>query len=473
MGVRAGWVVAALTALTLAGCAAPEPPTKTVVVREVPPPTATVEGLIERHRLSGATVGFMLEDVDTGRPLISRMPETGFIPASTAKLATYLAALHILGPEHRFETTVRGSGAIEDGTLAGDLVLVGGGDPFLRAHGLLDLVRQLRRAGLHRVTGRFLVDGTGLPAGRHIHPDQPETADYNPGYGALAYDFNRVQRRWQATARPGTVTTWAVAPFAMALPGERPTGDEDWQPVEDPAGHAARVFKAIAAMQGIDLPDPVPGKPAAGARTLARHRSLPLARIAALGLEFSNNLAAELVGTAAATRLAGRQPSLAASAGMLAGWWRRTLPEIDWTGWHIANHSGLDQGARVRPSQLAAVARFAATRLAGTTDPLTLLPASGVDEALRGRLTTPDAALRVWAKSGTMSYGSGLAGILMTQGGRRLAFALLVSDFDRRRAYDAAIGTAAESDAVSAAEDWIDRAKAFEGELVRQWIDRF
>lgn len=53
-----------------------------------------------------------------------------FGPASTTKLLTMGSALALLGPDHRFTTSVYRNGAItHDGTLQGDLVLVASGDP--------------------------------------------------------------------------------------------------------------------------------------------------------------------------------------------------------------------------------------------------------------------------------------------------------------------------------------------------------
>src|SRR5207245_9525174 len=53
-------------------------------------------------------------------------------PASNAKLFTTAAALAIAGPDYRFQTTVESSLPVDrDGRVAGDLSLVGRGDPNL------------------------------------------------------------------------------------------------------------------------------------------------------------------------------------------------------------------------------------------------------------------------------------------------------------------------------------------------------
>lgn len=51
--------------------------------------------------------------------------------ASLTKIATTLASLEKWGPDYQFETLVSATGPVKDGVLQGDLVISGGGDPFL------------------------------------------------------------------------------------------------------------------------------------------------------------------------------------------------------------------------------------------------------------------------------------------------------------------------------------------------------
>ncbi len=58
---------------------------------------------------------------------------------------------------------------------------------------------------------------------------------------------------------------------------------------------------------------------------------------------------------------------------------------------------------------------------------------------------------------------------MFTRLGRPLAFALYVTDFAKRRQYDAARHRLAP-ETVNRAEDWIGRAEALEEDLVREWL---
>src|SRR5271166_64466 len=82
--------------------------------------------------LGNAFVGLQIVNLQGGRVLYERNQERLFTPASNMKLFTTALALMKLGPQYRFKTQIGADAAIDaDGTLAGDLVLVGGGDPTL------------------------------------------------------------------------------------------------------------------------------------------------------------------------------------------------------------------------------------------------------------------------------------------------------------------------------------------------------
>jgi D-alanyl-D-alanine carboxypeptidase/D-alanyl-D-alanine-endopeptidase (penicillin-binding protein 4) len=153
----------------------------------------------------------------------------------------------------------------------------------------------------------------------------------------------------------------------------------------------------------------------------------------------------------------------------LSRWLRKRLPDTAWDGFRLANHSGLSSKARVTPRQMAAIVRLAAHRRHGGGSYLSLLPASGLRDSMRGRFRDPTTALKIWAKTGTLKYAKGLVGVFFAASGRPVAFALFVTDFAKRRVYDAAAN--AQSPAVAdPAEDWIRRAEALEEDLLREWI---
>ena len=214
------------------------------------------------------------------------------------------------------------------------------------------------------------------------------------------------------------------------------------------------------------MPPPHPGTAPPKTVGLARLNSETLVEVLRPALEFSNNVVSELIGRVAARRLTG---DLGASAVALTDWLKARNPKTDWRGLNLPNHSGLSERARMTPAQAVAVLRYGLGRRYRGWSLLSLLPAAGWREAFAGRFAEPRTAGRVWAKTGTMHYAKGLLGVLFSDAGKRLAFALYVTDFTARAAYDAdpARQTPASQ---TAALDWLSRAEAFEEDLVRSWI---
>ncbi|HEX7342870.1 MAG TPA: D-alanyl-D-alanine carboxypeptidase, partial [bacterium] len=80
----------------------------------------------------GASWSIMAVDLQDGRILISREEDRSLIPASNIKLLGTACALETLGPDYRIATTIGYSGRLESsGTLAGDLIIIGAGDPTM------------------------------------------------------------------------------------------------------------------------------------------------------------------------------------------------------------------------------------------------------------------------------------------------------------------------------------------------------
>ncbi len=490
-------------AILLAACQGPPPlstpgqPITEVRAYEAPA-SVGVEALIRKHGLLGSRVGYALLDLESGGLVAGRNENALFIPASTAKVPATVAALGILGAGYRFQTRVLFTGRVapggdKGGILEGDLTLQGGGDPLLTVQDLMSLAQKLKDLGLSRVAGRFFYDPSLLGTAARIEARQPENARYNPGLSALSLDFNQTLLNWRPTGEAGVVRAFETPAVGNPRPGlssadpgpgnnfvlgdqgrwllspSAPIEGAEFLPVKRPGLRTARVFRRLSGMLGVTLPEPQAGTAPPEARPMVGVRGLPLVDVVRLALEHSNNMVAELIGQVAARRLGGEAGDLAEGAGSLSDWLRKRLPEIDWDGFRLANHSGLSSKARVTPRQMAAIVRFAAHRRPGGRSYLSLLPASGLRDSMRGRFRDPATALRIWAKTGTLKYAKGLVGVFFADGGRPVAFALFVTDFDRRRAYDAAANPRSPA-AAGPAEDWSRRAVALEEARLREWI---
>jgi D-alanyl-D-alanine carboxypeptidase/D-alanyl-D-alanine-endopeptidase (penicillin-binding protein 4) len=105
--------------------------------------------------------GVYIESLDSGEPVAMMNEDSLFNPASVIKLATSLAALNKLGPNHRFHTDLLANGEINEktGELNGDLILFSGRDPSFSISDAKRVGESLRRFGLRRVNGSLIVIG--------------------------------------------------------------------------------------------------------------------------------------------------------------------------------------------------------------------------------------------------------------------------------------------------------------------------
>ncbi|WP_421726319.1 D-alanyl-D-alanine carboxypeptidase/D-alanyl-D-alanine endopeptidase [Bauldia sp.] len=469
----------------VAGLALVAPP----AAAEDPPATAVAQ--IEGVGFAPDDVGYLVVDLKTGKTLAEYNADQPFIPASVAKIPPMAAALEILGADHRFETTLLVKGDVEDGTLTGTLVLRGGGDPFLSGDELQLMAKALVEAGISAIDGDFLYDASALIEAPYINPRQPEAAGYNTGVSALSVNFNRVRLNWEkGSAEPSAGVnavsegvTQPIDAIGLAFAEEAPPGPfirahtpvddlwllspeleprgEDWLPVGNPSLITAEIFRAFAATEGVELPEPKPGIAPDGARVVVSHESLPLAEIVRGVMRYSNNLSAELVGLAATRAVTDRRRSLQGSAETITAWWRSRLADADWAGFAIENHSGLSSTSRATPRQIVEILEDVVGSI-GDDDFHGLLPEiswKGVEGSAR-------------VKTGTIAYARGLAGYIDTARGNRLAFAIFIDDKEKRAALDAAFDPRVRT-IDPASQPWRRGALSLEQDLTTDWAERF
>jgi serine-type D-Ala-D-Ala carboxypeptidase/endopeptidase (penicillin-binding protein 4) len=91
-----------------------------------------VSAALDEAKAQKSFWGILVVDRETGETLYELNADKFFTPASNAKIVTSSLAFATLGPDYHFRTTLETTGKIDaSGTLTGDLVLVGRGDPDL------------------------------------------------------------------------------------------------------------------------------------------------------------------------------------------------------------------------------------------------------------------------------------------------------------------------------------------------------
>ena len=487
-------------------------------------------GLIFDSKIPSDQVGYVLYDPEKKKTLSQFNAQNSFIPSSVAKVISTAAALKILGSQYKFKTEVLTTGAVKKHILHGDVYLRGTGDPLLSISDLMELVSALKNKGIQQVKGRFYYDDTFLTKEKAIDPNHDEEERYNTGISALSLEYNQFFLYWKRSPKDiKTLEVYSLPEHPLLEVGIKSAADDSgagvteeaieeapaitnkefWKldadlakkgvqrlPVRDPSLFTASVFRNLAGLLNIDLPQPQAKKTPAKLKPVRIKESLPLLQLSEKVLEYSNNTMAELIQLAAARKLSGKPLSIKDSAEKIQAWLKRQISELPglssqspqpstksknsqkaqnsktahWKDFSLVNGSGLGELNQVTPAQLAAVLNFAnQSKLMAGHSYSALLPISGWKGTISQRLQNPDGAFRVWAKTGTQSYCNSLGGYLYTRSGKKLIFAILANDSENRRLIDLHLAPQATAES----RTWGNKIRQLQDELLTEWIKSY
>ena len=404
-------------------------------------------------------------------PLYQRNVHLLLHPASNMKLVTLAVAAERLGWDFRFPTAVRSTSPVDsEGTLRGDLVVIGGGDPTIsRRHNgpatlarLADLVWQ---RGVRRIEGRVIGDGSAF--GGTSYGDGWQWDDLPFGYAApvsaLNYNENTAEflvapglsagARAQmtpadsaaiedvvnqiTTVAPGTARRLSMARTPddprVTIRGEIPLGYAPFKyyvAVADPPAYFARAFRQALVARGIVVVGPArssvtdPPGPYADERAVSiRHQSPPLREMAPTLMKVSQNLYAEVLAHAIGASPGEKVTGAEAIAAALPAW------GIDAADVVAADGSGLSRYDLTTASALDALLAHMFTSPSHREPWLASLPIAGVDGTLERRMRGTPAEGRVHAKTGSIAYVRSLSGYAHTADDRWVQFVILANNF--------------------------------------------
>jgi len=173
----------------------------------------SVSELFQHSVYDHTSTGLSVREMSTGQEVIAVQSDKLLTPASSLKLLTTFVGLSVLGTDFRFETTLTYTGELSrDGTLSGDLYIIGGGDPTLgagRVEGTLDLpsliediAKRCAKAGITCIDGDVIVD-TGH-YGQQVVPDQWNYNDIGNYYGSGSWGINLNENLYRVYFRGGS-----------------------------------------------------------------------------------------------------------------------------------------------------------------------------------------------------------------------------------------------------------------------------
>jgi serine-type D-Ala-D-Ala carboxypeptidase/endopeptidase (penicillin-binding protein 4) len=320
----------------------------------------------------GAGQGAYVEAAD-GSVLLAQAADIPVHPASVSKVPTTLALLRKLGPDYRFITTFAASGPVHGGTLDGDLVVEGGGDPYFVDENALLVAQRLNESGVNRIAGVLRTRGQFL------------------------FDWH---------------TEGAAQQLQLALSGQ--ASASAWTNLQSlapqlnsaPALHFDGAPGAAVAQEASLVP----------AQPLLIHRSQPLLSLVKSLNDYSNNVFKPLADAAGG---AGAVESLA----------RDSVPESMRSEITLGDGAGSDARNRLSPRAAVALLRALERELASSGHTLVdALPVAGIDAGtLQARLNAPGETGHIVGKTGTFGdYGaSALIGAIPTSDHGTVYFAIL------------------------------------------------
>jgi D-alanyl-D-alanine carboxypeptidase/D-alanyl-D-alanine-endopeptidase (penicillin-binding protein 4) len=450
---------------------------------------AAVASILRASGLPDASFGLHVRSVESADtpPLLALNAERPFLLASTTKLVTSLAALDLLGPEHRWHTSARSSGRLAGGRLGGDLVIRGGA-VGLTGNELRRWFAQMRDEGLQAIGGNIVLEDVALlheldpkqlPATEEERaPDAPmDGRTYNQGKLLVSIGPSRGERAVVGVKpRPANVVVvndvlmgggcaaWARwkrpdevgqgEPLQLWVRGrwsaECPTEDIAYvaSPADarfDPALGAAPTLPIAAPKMVADLWTEAGGslagqvveRDAAAARRgdprWTSELSTPVTEVLREMNKTSNNEAARsvLLSLADGGPAPRRGGVLPAAQERMRGWLRtQGLREGDLA---VTVGSGESRAERGKPQALVELLRKAWQGPHGQSL-VDSLPIAGIDGTLVHRMTGDATRGRAFLKTGTLSDTRALAGYVRAQSGKVYAVALIVSHAEAAKA---------------------------------------
>ncbi len=442
---------------------------------------AAMQRFANEPSIKNAAWGFVVVDFETGRYVVSHNKNLSIAPASTLKLLTSASAFQVLGSDFRYETILGHNGSVDtDGTLIGDLIIKGSGDPTFGSpevkgasslKGIFDRwLKALQGKGIKRVTGQIIADESVFDY--ELVPRKWIWEDIGNYYGAGSSGLTVNENMYTVYFQPGTsigsparvistspeipditylnlVTTGPRnsgdqvfiygAPYQnqRTLTGTVPLGSNNFSvrgSIPDPAMLVAQVFHQFLLDNGVEVfhkptcqrvrdYNGIP--PPKTSEVLAINASPELSEIVNRINQQSTNTLSENVLKTLGLKQKG-QGSFAAGAEAIKDFWKKL--GLDTDGMFLFDGSGLSPANRLTPNQLVQVIITALKHQSGQafSEGIPVAGRTGtIANLFKG--TKSEGVLR--AKSGFMGNVRSYAGYTYNSNGHKLVFALMVNNF--------------------------------------------
>jgi D-alanyl-D-alanine carboxypeptidase/D-alanyl-D-alanine-endopeptidase (penicillin-binding protein 4) len=449
-----------------------------------------LDAIFDAPKWKSGRWGVRVQDLDTSEVLYQRDADKSFMPASNLKLYTTSAAYATLGKDFRYETPIYASGSIDsDGTLHGNLVVVGSGDPsisgrYQKEHStsatLADWAQAVKAAGIKKIDGAVIgdddiFDDSGIAGSWQLDYFQEWYAAESTGLAMNDNCWDALVVPAATSNTPATIQPLFSTPYTHfidhvitetrgdALPD--PDSDEDpvsmtrdldtnditlsgtvtasskpialWGSVHNGTLWAVTLFNDELARQGIiatggakDIDDLSRDQAAAlkanRGKLVYVHKSPPLSQILAFILKQSQNFYADMLLKTLGAHYKNRG-SFRSGRDVVRDY--LTTAGVDAGSLSMVDGSGLSRQDMVEPRMTLAILRNLSER-PDFADYEKALPIMGVDGTLKSRMKNTPAQGNVKAKTGTINRVRSLSGYLTTASGHHLAFVMMGNNYE-------------------------------------------
>jgi len=403
--------------------------------------------------------GIYVADARTGEPMFAVNADDPLNPASNVKMISTATALELMGPSFKYATRLLGPQPDAEGTIHGNVYLLGTWDPTLVAADLDELGAQLAARGVKALDGDIVVGADPMRDGlfravvpidiKAGAPGEAPTASAPAGFDLVTFKIDA--KTAPAAQRPrltySAETTRDAAGHLrveLAIHGTLGKGGATTYQlaIKERTYDAAHVVRAALRAHQITVAGDVSTRElgdfigdAAGKGglpvELARHESMALSDIITRVNKWSINWLADRV-IMTTTALAHREPPSMERALEAMYAWLARHPHVDKTDALVDTGSGLSYHTRISARELVAVLRSAAgfsvdsDATAGNAW-LGSLSIGGTDGTLGRRFKTPGLKGHIHAKTGTLSNVIALTGVLDLDPQRPLAFSIVTN----------------------------------------------
>jgi len=425
---------------------------------------AEIDAALTRAKLPQDAISILVLDAAQSRaPRLSYRANVAVNPASVMKLVTTYAALDLLGPAYTWNTPVYLDGPVHDGTLQGNLIIKGVGDPKLVMERLWLLLRRVQGLGIKTIAGDIILDHSAFDV-TEVDPasfDGEALRPYNASPDALLLNFKSIVMTFvpgpggvaQISADPalagvqlptsvplksgecGDYRAALKADFSDAsrirLTGAYPAscGEKVWSVAyADPKSYAIRAVEAQWRDLGGQITGRVrDGKLPAGLRPTFAQVSPPLADVVRDINKYSNNVMAQQVFLSLSLLPSSSSSSsvatFEASREVVRHWWKERFPGVDAPT--LENGSGLSRNERITAQALGQMLQSAYLSPV-MPELMSSLPIAGVDGTLRrAKVRTAQGAAHL--KTGSLRDVTAVAGYVLGASGRRYVLVVIAN----------------------------------------------